>query len=219
MSRSRARQRCTRESRPRYNEHAQVWANPAATASSTVLQTSSLTSAGTRAGPARSAPTGLSPHDRQLDSLGFHRLGQRLDLRSSGFELLIAFRTRASRLAGERGKSRVFDREADADHRRHVHRHLRAASARVISPAAICRKISHFVSADRLVGRRRPLLDSGMNCSSGITREDCQPWAISHPDLCREVRRKTARACYYVNYGLLFCSTETWKRVLATDYH
>ncbi|ETZ55316.1 hypothetical protein L838_0972 [Mycobacterium avium MAV_120709_2344] len=53
-----------------------------------------------------------------------------------------------------------------------------------------CKKISHFVSADRFRGRRRSLLGSGMNYSSRITREDCQPWVISHPDLCGEVRRK-----------------------------
>jgi HSP20 family protein len=29
-----------------------------------------------------------------------------------------------------------------------------------------------------------------MNGSSEVTREDCQPWVISHPDLCGEVRRK-----------------------------
>ena len=70
-------------------------------------------------------------------------------------------------------------------------RHLRAASAWLISPAVICRKISHFVSADKLVGRRRSLLASDMNCSSRIIREDCQAWVISHPELCGEVRRKT----------------------------
>jgi hypothetical protein len=31
------------------------------------------------------------------------------------------------------------------------------------------------VSADKHAGRRRSLLDSDMNRSSGITREDCQP--------------------------------------------
>jgi len=29
-----------------------------------------------------------------------------------------------------------------------------------------------------------------MNNSSRITREDCQSWVISYPDLCGEVRRK-----------------------------
>jgi len=29
-----------------------------------------------------------------------------------------------------------------------------------------------------------------MNGSSEVTREDCQPWVISHPDLCGEVKRK-----------------------------
>ena len=53
--------------------------------------------------------------------------------------------------------------------------HLRAASAWLISPAVICKKISHFVSADKLAGRRRSLLDSDMNNSSRITREDSQP--------------------------------------------
>ena len=38
--------------------------------------------------------------------------------------------------------------------------HSRAASAWLISPAVICRKISHFISADKLAGRRRPLLAS-----------------------------------------------------------
>src|SRR6185312_1473100 len=46
-----------------------------------------------------------------------------------------------------------------------------------------------LVSADSFDGRRRPL-GSGMNGSSEVTREDCQPWVISHPDLCGEVRRK-----------------------------
>jgi hypothetical protein len=32
-----------------------------------------------------------------------------------------------------------------------------------------------------------------MNGSSEVTREDCQPWVISHPDLCGEVRRKPER--------------------------
>src|SRR4029077_390639 len=69
--------------------------------------------------------------------------------------------------------------------------HLRAASAWLISPAVTCKKISHLVSADSFDGRRRPL-GSGMNGSSEVTREDCQPWVISHPDLCGEVRRKPA---------------------------
>src|SRR5262249_52880115 len=29
------------------------------------------------------------------------------------------------------------------------------------------------------------------NCSSRVTREDCQHWVIPYPDLCGEVRRKT----------------------------
>jgi hypothetical protein len=68
--------------------------------------------------------------------------------------------------------------------------HLRAASAWLISPAVTCKKISHFVSADNFDGRRRPLLDSGMNYSSRITREACQHWVIFHAHLCGEVRRK-----------------------------
>jgi hypothetical protein len=36
--------------------------------------------------------------------------------------------------------------------------HLRAASAWLISPPLTCKKISHFVSGDSFVGRRRPSL-------------------------------------------------------------
>jgi hypothetical protein len=54
-------------------------------------------------------------------------------------------------------------------------RQLRAASAGLISPAVTCRKVPHFVSTDRVVGRRRPLLRSGMYVSFRMTREDCQP--------------------------------------------
>jgi transposase-like protein len=70
---------------------------------------------------------------------------------------------------------------------------LRAASAWQTSPAVTRKKISHFVSADRFFGRRRPLRDSGMNCSSRITQEDSQYWVIFHPDLCGEVRGKPPR--------------------------
>jgi hypothetical protein len=78
-----------------------------------------LTSAGTRAGTGPLRPNRISPHDRQLDDLGFHRLGQLRDLRASSFELPIALPTRTSGLAGQRGKRGVFDRAADIDHRRH----------------------------------------------------------------------------------------------------
>jgi hypothetical protein len=40
------------------------------------------------------------------------------------------------------------------------------------------------------------LLDSGMNYSSRLTREDCQPWVISQPDLCGKVKRKPQHAEY-----------------------
>ena len=61
MSRRRARQRCTRQSETCHNEHAQRWANPAATASSTLFRTASLTSAGTRAGTGPLSPNRIFP--------------------------------------------------------------------------------------------------------------------------------------------------------------
>jgi transposase-like protein len=70
---------------------------------------------------------------------------------------------------------------------------LRAATPWPTSPAVTRKKISHFVSADRFFGRRRPLRDSGMNCSPRITQEDSQYWVIFHPDLCGEVRGKPPR--------------------------
>jgi hypothetical protein len=42
-----------------------------------------------------------------------------------------------------------------------------------------------------------------MNNSSGITREDCQSWVISYPDLCGEVRRKPAAVtCWFVSWRM-----------------
>jgi hypothetical protein len=40
---------------------------------------------------------------------------------------------------------------------------VHAASAWLISPAVTCRKISHLVSADRFVARRRASLDVGLS--------------------------------------------------------
>jgi len=59
----------------------------------------------------------------------------------------------------------------------------------VISPAVTCKKISHFVSADSFVGRRR-VLGSVMDSSSQLDRGDNQPWVISRWTLRGEVRRK-----------------------------
>lgn len=67
--------------------------------------------------------------------------------------------------------------------------HFRAASAWVISPAATCKKISHFVSAESFFGGRRRLA-SVMTGSSQQGRGDNQPWVISRRTLRAEVRRK-----------------------------
>lgn len=58
-----------------HTEHAQAWARPSATASSTVVRTSSLTSAWTRAGSGPLSPRPISPDDRQFDGLRLDRLG------------------------------------------------------------------------------------------------------------------------------------------------
>src|SRR6185437_3320333 len=70
--------------------------------------------------PARSAPTGFSPHDRQLDRLRLDRLGQLRDLRPCRLQLPIAWRARSSRFACQRGQGGVLDRAPYPDHRRYV---------------------------------------------------------------------------------------------------
>ena len=79
------------------------------------------------------------------------------DLRPGGLELPIPLLARTTRLARQSRQRGVLDGAPDPDHGRYIHRHLRAASAWLISPAVTCRKISHFVSADSFVGRRRAL--------------------------------------------------------------
>ena len=71
--------------------------------------------------------------------------------------------------------------------------HLRAASAWVISPEAIYKKISHFVSALSTRGRRRrdPLVSWATACSSRSDRGACQGWFVSRWILRGEVRRRT----------------------------
>jgi hypothetical protein len=59
-----------------------------------------------------------------------------------------------------------------------------------MSPAVTAKKISHFVSADNFVGRRRPLLAEVIRCSS-TQRGDNQAWFISRWTLRGEVRRRT----------------------------
>ena len=173
MSRRRARQRCTRQSETCHNEHAQRWANPAATASSTLFRTASLTSAGTRAGTGPLSPNRIFP---------------RTTASSMACALTASVNCAISARAASSCQSRCApgrpDLRAKADNAASLTvrripitvdtstRHLRAASAWLISPAVTCRKISHFVSADRFVGRRRALSDSGINNSSRITRED-----------------------------------------------
>ena len=121
-SRRRARQRCTRPSQTCGTPVAHVCPNPAATAPSTVLPTSSLASAGTLAGTGPLSPSRtFAPDNGQLDRLDLDRLGEPADLCGGRFELPVPFGGRATRLAGQRSQRRVGHRPADRDDPRHIY--------------------------------------------------------------------------------------------------
>ena len=85
------------------------------TASSTVVRTSSLASAGTLAGTGPFSPSRrvICPRNNgQLDRLDLDRLGELTDLCPGRFELPVPFGGRPTRLAGQRSQRRVGHRRS-----------------------------------------------------------------------------------------------------------
>ena len=168
----------TRQSETCHNGHAQRWANPAATARRRASDRF-LDLGGDPRRHRPASPNRIFPARRQLDGLRLDRLGQLRYLRPGGLELPIPLRARTTRLA------RQSDNAASLTGRRipitvdTSTRHLRAASAWLISPGDLQKDLPLRLRR-RFVSRRRALSDSGINDSSRITQKPTA-WVISTP--------------------------------------